>query len=132
MKNMAEQQARYGEPGRRPSLKKRAMAKTATIRVAGETGVKPACPRRVHDRGASIQRSSGARGRDHQTFGKGVRSGEPGRGGIRDKPEGSSVKHGRPIVCHEWGEDKGHELRRWQATLGASIKLVPLGRTGKP
>jgi len=86
------------------------MAKTAHIREAGDTGVNPACPRRVHDRGASIQRSIGARGRDQQTFGKGVRSGEPGRGGIRDKPEGSSVEHGRPKVCHEWGTDKGREL----------------------
>ena len=57
---------------------------------------------------------------------------EPWLGGIRGKPEGSSVEHGRPIVCHEWGQDKGHELWRWQATLSrASIKLVPLGRTGK-
>jgi len=106
------------------------MAKTAHIREAGDTGVNPACPRRIHDRGASIQPPTGARGRDQQTFGKGVRSGEPWLGGIRGKPEGSSVEHGRPIVCHEWGEDKGHELWRWQATPWASIKLVPLGRTG--
>ena len=58
-------------------------------------------------------------------------NGEPGLGGNGGKPKGSQVEHGRPKVCHEWGEDKGHELWRWQATLPASIKLVPLGRTGK-
>ncbi len=118
--------SQYGVP-----FKKRAMAKTAHIREAGETGVNPAWPRWIHAGGASNQRSNGARGRDHQTFGKGVRSGEPWLGGIRGKPEGSSVEHGRPIVWLEWGKDKGHELWRWQATLSrASIKLVPLGRTG--
>ena len=94
-----------------------------------------ACPlpiaRRGHDKGASIQIQKGTRGRDQQTFGKGVRSGEPGLGGIRGKPQGSQAEHGKPEVCHEWGEDKGHELWRWQATLSrASRKLVPLGRTG--
>ena len=49
---MAEQQARYGEPGRRPPLKKRAMAKTATIRAAGDAGVNPACPRRISCQGS--------------------------------------------------------------------------------
>ena len=65
---MAEQQAHYGETQAALPLKKRAMSKTAHIREAGEPGVKPACPRRVHVREASIHRSSGARGRVNQTY----------------------------------------------------------------
>ena len=56
LKNLAEQQAGYGEQKDGVFLsKKRAMSKTAFIRAAGETGVHPACPRRIQDRGASIQ-----------------------------------------------------------------------------
>ena len=63
------------------------MSKTPCIRVAGETGVNHAYPRMIYDRGASIQRSNGARGRDLLTYGR-----ECGAGSRGFKGNGASLK----------------------------------------
>ena len=106
------------------------MSKTAIIREAGESGVNPASPRRVHVRGASIQRSNGVWGRDFLTYGRECGAGSRGFEGERGKL--LTAEHERSKVRLGWGGVSAAVSRSGGAegsgASGAEAKIPLSGR----